>query len=192
MLFKQNFLNELAAGAVDTTFRRWQRARVKQGSLLRTAVGLVEVLRVDVVPSEKITTREARRAGLANRADLIGELDRYGDGPIHRVRLKLVGPDPRVALREQAKFDKSELAELVKRLKRMDTAATQAWTREMLILLKDRAGERAGDLAASFGQETLHFKRNVRKLKELGLTESLEVGYRLSPRGRALLRRWKA
>lgn len=28
----------------------------------------------------------------------------------------------------------------------------------------------------------------VRQLKELGLTESLEVGYRLSPRGRALLR----
>jgi hypothetical protein len=27
----------------------------------------------------------------------------------------------------------------------------------------------------------------VRKLKELGLTESLLVGYRLSPRGRALL-----
>lgn len=31
------------------------------------------------------------------------------------------------------------------------------------------------------------FKANVRKLKELGLTESLEVGYRLSARGRALL-----
>jgi transposase len=31
------------------------------------------------------------------------------------------------------------------------------------------------------------FKADVRKLKELGLTESLEVGYRLSPRGRALL-----
>jgi hypothetical protein len=28
----------------------------------------------------------------------------------------------------------------------------------------------------------------VRKLKELGLTESLTVGYRLSPRGAALLR----
>jgi ribosomal protein S19E (S16A) len=29
----------------------------------------------------------------------------------------------------------------------------------------------------------------VRKLKELGLTESLDVGYRLSPRGRAFLAR---
>lgn len=32
-------------------------------------------------------------------------------------------------------------------------------------------------------------KVDVSKLKELGLTESLEVGYRLSPRGRAALRR---
>ena len=37
------------------------------------------------------------------------------------------------------------------------------------------------------GQERLVFKQNVRKLKTLGLTESLEVGYRLSPRGMALL-----
>jgi hypothetical protein len=47
---------------------------------------------------------------------------------------------------------------------------------------------RAPDLAARMGRETLPFKRDVRKLKELGLTESLEVGYRLSPRGRAYRR----
>jgi hypothetical protein len=31
------------------------------------------------------------------------------------------------------------------------------------------------------------FKLDIRKLKESGLTESLEVGYRLSPRGKRLL-----
>ena len=46
---------------------------------------------------------------------------------------------------------------------------------------------RAGDLASALGYETAWFKTNVRKLKALGLTESLEVGYRLSPRGRAFL-----
>ena len=119
-------------------------------------------------------------------------MDRYGNGPIHRIRLKLVGSDPRVALREKATFGSQELADLVERLTRMDTMARQKWTREVLTLIKERPGARAGDLAASLGQETLLFKRSVRKLKELGLTESLEVGYRLSPRGRALLRRWKA
>ena len=35
------------------------------------------------------------------------------------------------------------------------------------------------------GSDRPSFKINVRKLKELGLTESLEVGYRLSPLGKA-------
>jgi hypothetical protein len=45
----------------------------------------------------------------------------------------------------------------------------------------------AADLAAELGRETQPFKADVRRLKELGLTESLEVGYRLSPRGDAVL-----
>jgi hypothetical protein len=44
-------------------------------------------------------------------------------------------------------------------------------------------------LARQAGADVLSFKRRVRRLKEPGLTESLEVGYRLSPRGRALLER---
>ena len=44
-------------------------------------------------------------------------------------------------------------------------------------------------VAQELGRETMTFKRDVRKLKELGLTESLDTGYRLSPRARALGRR---
>ena len=47
---------------------------------------------------------------------------------------------------------------------------------------------RAGDLADALGRERLPFKADVRKLKALGLTESLPIGYRLSPRGEAFLR----
>jgi hypothetical protein len=47
---------------------------------------------------------------------------------------------------------------------------------------------RAGDLCGVVGLEQQPFKVNVRKLKTLGLTESLDVGYRLSPRGVAYLR----
>jgi hypothetical protein len=57
----------------------------------------------------------------------------------------------------------------------------------VLELIRDHPATRAADLAASLGRDTRPFKTDVRKLKELGLTESLEVGYRLSPRGRALL-----
>ena len=51
---------------------------------------------------------------------------------------------------------------------------------------------RTAELAESVGAETKRFKGNVRKLKELGLTESLKVGYRLSPRGEGVLQRIKS
>jgi hypothetical protein len=103
----------------------------------------------------------------------------------------MVGPagaDPRVALREQADLADEDRRAVDARLDRMDAArADGPWTREVLRLIAERPGVRAPDLAASLGRETLPFKRDVRKLKELGLTHSLVVGYELSPRGRAYL-----
>ena len=43
-----------------------------------------------------------------------------------------------------------------------------------------------GDVSV-VGMEKLSFKTRVRRLKQHGLSESLETGYRLSPRGEALL-----
>jgi biotin operon repressor len=42
-------------------------------------------------------------------------------------------------------------------------------------------------LAEAMGWERPEFKVHVRRLKALGLTISLDVGYRLSPRGQAYL-----
>jgi hypothetical protein len=61
------------------------------------------------------------------------------------------------------------------------------WTLAVLRAIEVAPAVRAADLAGPLGMERLHFKANVRKLKELGLTESLGIGYRLSPRGRAYL-----
>lgn len=58
---------------------------------------------------------------------------------------------------------------------------------EVLALIAARQEMPAEELAAARGEERLPFKRRVRRLKELDLTESLDVGYRLSPRGRAYL-----
>ena len=72
----------------------------------------------------------------------------------------------------------------------MDGKSTNGpWTTETLQLIADNPGTRAADLAPELHQERLPFKANVRKLKELGLTISLERGYRLSPRGTAYLLR---
>ena len=62
------------------------------------------------------------------------------------------------------------------------------WTRaNAATRIAARPETRAGDLAADLGQERLPFKANVRKLKALGLTESLPVGYRLPASSPALV-----
>jgi hypothetical protein len=103
------------------------------------------------------------------------------DGDLYRIELHLAGPDPRWALRETIPAPE-ELAALHERLARMGE-----WTYDYLQTIAERPGVRAPDLAAAYGRETRDFKLDVRKLKELGLTESLPVGYRLSPRGAATL-----
>jgi hypothetical protein len=81
----------------------------------------------------------------------------------------------------------TELQTLRERLRRLDARATEPWTFRVLELIETHPALRAADLCKKAEQERVPFKINVRKLKALGLTESLEVGYRLSPRGRALL-----
>ncbi len=91
-------------------------------------------------------------------------------------------------LRQRVPTRKDE-ADIARRLARLDKAGKDdAWTGNVLALIARHPAVRAGDLAAQLGWETQAFKIRVRKLKELGLTESLETGYRLSPRGAAYLK----
>lgn len=69
----------------------------------------------------------------------------------------------------------------------MDARAERPWTRETLRLIRDNPSRVSTELAEAMGLERKYFKNRVRRLKGLGLTESLEVGYRISPRGEALL-----
>ncbi len=57
----------------------------------------------------------------------------------------------------------------------------------MLTEIEDRPRVAARVLARRLGCEKDWLKPQVRKLKDLGLTVSLEVGYELSPRGRVAL-----
>src|SRR5689334_9264426 len=152
---------------------------------MRTSIGLVEVTSVDRVRT--ITKADAARAG-APRDELLALMARKEPAPIWRVELRYAGEDPRIALRSKGDLSADERAELLERLDRFDRASRSGpWTREVLALIEANPARRAPDLAASLGRDTISFKRDVRKLKELGLTESLEVGYRLAPRGVALL-----
>ena len=188
MLFKQAILDKIARGEVTLAFRRWRRPTVKPGGRLRTAVGVLAIEAVDAIQLEALTAAEARRAGFTDLAALRADLARGGEGTLFRIAFRLAGADPRVALREAGRLDHEAIAALLSRLDRLDAGSrTGPWTRGALRLIGAREGTPAAELADTLGLDTALFKRRVRQLKELGLTESLAVGYRLSPRGLALL-----
>jgi hypothetical protein len=189
MRFPPRTLEGIANGSIDCAFRRWERPRVEAGGRQLTAIGVIGFDSVETVAREAVTDVEAARAGFESAAQLIGFLDRREAGDIHRVMLRVVGPDPRVALRD-AVPDAAEIDHLCRRLDRLDRASSHGpWTRDVLELIAANPERRAGELAAEVGRERLAFKVDVRKLKQLGLTESLPIGYRISPRGRAVLER---
>jgi|SRR5215207_1916017 len=186
MLFRRDDLSAIAAGEITLAFRRWRRPTVKAGRTLQTPVGLLAIESVERVDPRRITAADARRAGFddpdAARAALRGE------GETYRIAFRLAGPDPRIALRADAALSGADRAEIAARLARLDRASRDGpWTAATLRAIAAAPGVRAADLAAGLGRERLPFKADVRKLKALGLTESLERGYRLSPRGRAFL-----
>ena len=177
----------IAAGSVTLAFRRWDRPRMRPGSTQRTGAGVVRIDTVDEVDPGSLTEDDARRAGVRSLAELRRLIDRREGAQVYRMEVSLAGADPRVALREQAELSEEDRRAVDERLDRWDAARGEPWTREILRLIAENPAVRAPDLAASMGRETLPFKRDVRKLKELGLTVSLPVGYEISHRGRAYL-----
>jgi hypothetical protein len=194
VLFQARFWPLIADGSVTVTFRRWKRQQVIAGHRYRTGhriVGrmMIEVDAVDVVEPTAITARDARRAGFDDVAALVGQLRGEPESAVYRIEFHVVDePDPRAVLAATSDLSPADRTELDRRLDRLDRASSHgAWTRATLAAIAARPGTRAADLASAFGRETQPFKTDVRKLKNLGLTESLEVGYRVSPRGRAYL-----
>jgi hypothetical protein len=150
---------------------------------------MIEVDAVREVDPAKITNADARRAGFPDAATLVGQLPGEPGLPVYRIAFHVVDePDPRSVLAATADLSPTDRSEIDRRLDRLDRASSFGpWTRATLAVIAAQPATRAADLAAGFGRETLPFKNDVRKLKNLGLTESLEVGYRLSPRGQAFI-----
>jgi hypothetical protein len=186
VLFKSATLQGIRRGEITLAFRRWARPTVKAGTRLRTAIGVLEVEQIEHVESRSVSDGEARQAGFADRAELFKSL--RGEGSLYRIALHFVGADPRIALREARVQSDGEAEQIIERLAALDRRARGGpFVQRYLALIDGAPGRVAALLAAEVGLEVLSFKAQVRKLKELGLTESLEVGYRLSPRGRDVL-----
>lgn len=190
MLFSADAWPKLADGSITLTVRTWSRPQAKAGGRYRVAGMLLEATDVRQVRVDELTEADAVACGEDGLAAL---LRRLGDLPpdrlVWRVGLRHVGEDDRAVRRREAAPSDEQLAELRTRLERLDRRATgKPWTHTTLRLIAQYPGVVSTALARHTGQDRPAFKVNVRKLKELGLTESLGTGYRLSPLGEALLR----
>ncbi|MEO6124760.1 MAG: hypothetical protein ABIR32_13730 [Ilumatobacteraceae bacterium] len=184
------FLKASVAGIVDgsitLTFRGWTRAQAKVGGRYRTFGQLIEVDDIRLVDAAEITDAEANLAGDAHASTIVKRLGDAAAQPIWRIQFHHVGDDDRIERRNDAALDDDRRAAIQARLDRFDKASkTGAWTTKTLRLIATYPGVVSTALARQLNADRPAFKINVRKLKELGLTQSLEVGYRLSPLGEA-------
>jgi hypothetical protein len=190
VLFEKRFWAGITDGSITSTFRRWKRQQALAGRRYRTPGGLIEVQSIAVVLASDITSADALASGYPSARDLVADLRGTSELPIYRIRFRHVdGPDPRDELAHDDALSDDDLRAIRVRLERMDRlGASGPWTMPVLRVIAERPGVRAADLAKSLDRELAPFKLDVRKLKNLGLTISLDVGYRLSPRGEAYLR----
>lgn len=164
---------------MTVAFRRWKRPSVKSGGTLQSPGGLLAIDEVERIDALQIALDDVRRAGFADVAALLDSL--RPEGQLYRIRFHRLGDDPRAALRARRNLEAGELDDLRRELERL------GWARPVLELIAGRPGVVSTELATTMGLERAPFKQRVRRLKALGLTESLDVGYRLSPRGAAVL-----
>jgi DNA-binding transcriptional ArsR family regulator len=185
MLFKRETLEGIARGEITLALRRWKRPTVASGSQLRTAAGVLQIGSVEKIAIDKLSLADAHRAGFATLADARESLAGR-DGDVYRIELQGLVADPRVELRGKQSIAASEQAVIARLAARLDRKRP-GYVSAVLKAIQKSPGAPAADLADAIGVEKPVLKRDIRQLKEHGLTESLSVGYRLSPRGKAWL-----
>lgn len=194
LLFQKRFHSGLVEGSITLTFRQWDTPRVRPGGRYRChPIGVVEVDDLRRIRVGEISEEDSLRAGFESRCDLLsylgqmkGELLDEGS-EVFRVALHYGGDGDRVETAMQTDLSVEDVADIRARLEKLDAAGDKPWTRQTLKLIESNPRVAASKLAAKVREETLPFKARVVKLKKLGLTQSFEVGYEISPRGRVYL-----
>ncbi len=190
MLFKKKFLSSIANGKVKSAFRKWSRPSVRANGTLMTSVGQLRILSLVQIDYGNITDYDIEMAGYRDRLEFDQELSSRNEGVIYKITFELERVDPRIALRENTHLSEKDLDEIIKKLQGFDSRAkVKNWTLPVLEFIAGEPGKKALECARALGLEKMWFKQSVRKLKNLGLTISLEEGYEISPRGQIVLKR---
>lgn len=189
MLFKKTVLDRIASGEITLAFRNWKKPTVKAGGQLKTGAGVLSIQSIKPIDQDSISDKDVILAGYSSLHALLTDLNNTREGQLYRISFSLAGADPRLALRENTALTSVDIQQLRQRLSKMDaTSKVGPWTESVLKLIRNHPQVRAQTIAdiSSFEKEWL--KTHIRKLKNLGLTISEDIGYRISPRGEALLK----
>ena len=192
LLFQKRFHAGIVNGAVRLTFRLWEKPHVKVGGRYRVhPIGVVEVNAVDSVTVGQISEPEAVAGGFESLGELLAYMAPVAKKPltfatpVFRVQFVHGGDGDRVQGALEKELSLEALTELKKRLERLERDGK--WVRKVMELIAKHPRVAASQLAKKLRRETEPFKIDVRKLKKLGLTQSFEVGYEVSPRGKTFL-----
>jgi biotin operon repressor len=189
MQFEPRLRQGLLDGSITVALRRWRRAQVVAGHHYRTGAGMVLAESVRIIFPGDVTPELARAAGFADVAAALANLRGSADLPLYCIRFRaLDDADPRDELANTEIATEEELSAVSKRLGRMDAASDRGpWTTAVLTQIASHPAVSSEHLARAVDWDRPDFKAHVRRLKALGLTISLDVGYRLSPRGTSYL-----
>jgi hypothetical protein len=189
VLLNRDTAEGIANGTITVVLRRWDAPRARPGGTQRTVAGTIRIDDVAEHPGGyRVTAAQARAAGYPDAKTAQKQLDRRPARHTYVISVSYLAADERPELAADDRLSAADIDAITARLDRWDAAAEIPWTRQYLEMIGANEAVRAPDLAARVGLDVPRFKRRVRQLKGLGLTISLEVGYRLSPRGRAFVR----
>ncbi len=183
MLFKTRFHEGIRSGDITMTIRAWQKPQATPGKEYKLGASeRIAVTAVDPMALSEIRLRDAKASGFSS-TDALVEMLRKQSGRKLTVRSKVYRVRFRYAGERRDDAPSYSRDELNAKLDRMGE-----WSRKILKLIAENPGVSSAILAKQMGRERLSFKADVRKLKRLGLTRSLDVGYELIRAGRSMLR----
>jgi hypothetical protein len=188
MQFQHQFKEKIRRGEIRLSLRKWRKPQVKIGGRYNLAPkGAIEVTSLVTLGADEVTTSLAHKAGFEDAATLLTYLKADAADTLYRIDFKYLGDQP-VNRPDTHTLSIADAQALVEKLNTMDKRSRHGpWAVAVLKLIGDQPESRSADLAAQLGMEKEVLKPNIRRLKKLGLTISLETGYRLSDRGQQIV-----
>ena len=185
MQFTKPYKQAIAAGTLTRTYRRWKSPQAKvDGTYNIHPYGAILVTSISQLRLQDASIKDIQQSGFDSANAIAEHLKTSLNETVYCVHFRYIGTDA-VKQIDTGRLPTIELEAISIKLMRMNK--TKLWTHHALRLVRDQPAKRAADLAPILEMDLPTFKRNMRKLKNLGLTLSLETGYQITARGTQMI-----